>query len=41
VTLRAQVHGERDYIIQEVKIDFVKTEGDWLITRAETVRTLR
>lgn len=41
VTMRAQLHGERDYIIQELKIDFVKIEGDWLITRAETVRTLR
>jgi hypothetical protein len=41
VTLRAQMHGDRDYIIQELKIDFAKIEGDWLITRAETVRTLR
>ena len=41
VTLRAQLHGERDYIVQELKIDFIKTGGEWLISRAETVRTLR
>ena len=27
--------------VQELKIDFARIEGDWLITRAETVRTLR
>jgi len=41
VTMRAQIHGDRDYIIQELKIDLARIEGDWLITRAETVRTLR
>jgi hypothetical protein len=41
VTLRAQIQGERDYIVQELKIEFVKIGGEWLIRRAETVRTLQ
>jgi hypothetical protein len=41
VTLRAQMHGERDYIVQELKIEFIKSDGEWLIRRAETVRTLQ
>lgn len=40
VTLEAAVSGERDAIVQELKISFQKIEGVWLITRIETVRTV-
>ncbi|MGH7950570.1 MAG: hypothetical protein ACREFE_01420 [Limisphaerales bacterium] len=40
VTLEVNVAGERDPIVQELKITFQKLDGDWLITRLETVRTL-
>ncbi|HEY5043448.1 MAG TPA: hypothetical protein VIK53_15765 [Verrucomicrobiae bacterium] len=40
VTVDAAVSGQRDAIVQELKISFQKTQGDWLITRIETVRTL-
>jgi len=41
VTVDAAVSGERDAIVQELKISFQKTEDGWLITRLETVRPLR
>jgi len=41
VTVDAAVSGERDAIVQELKISFQKTEDGWLITRLETVRPLQ
>jgi hypothetical protein len=41
VTVDAAVSGERDAIVQELKITFQKMEDGWLITRLETVRTLQ
>ena len=40
LTLKARVAGERDTIIQELKIWLNKSEGDWRIYRLETVKTL-
>jgi len=38
VTVEAAISGERDAIVQELKISFQKTDDGWLITRLETVR---
>jgi hypothetical protein len=41
LTLKCNVSGEPDFLVQELKLLFTKTNGDWLISRAETVKTLR
>ncbi|HEV2320143.1 MAG TPA: nuclear transport factor 2 family protein [Verrucomicrobiae bacterium] len=38
VTLDVKVSGERDAIIQELNISFRKIEGQWLISKVETVQ---
>jgi hypothetical protein len=38
VTLDAKVSGERDAIIQELNISFQKIDGQWLISKVETVQ---
>ena len=38
VTVDATVSGERDAIIQELKITFQKIDGHWLISKVETVQ---
>ena len=40
LTVKAQAAREKDVIVQEMKFTFQKIDGDWLITRVETVRTL-
>ena len=40
LTVKAQTASDKDFFVQEMKITFQKIEGDWLITRVETVRTL-
>ena len=40
LTVVANVAGEQDAIVQEMKFTFRKTDDGWLITRVETVRTL-
>jgi len=40
LTVEANVAGEHDSIVQELKFTFQKTDGEWLITHIETVRTL-
>ncbi|MGH7941062.1 MAG: hypothetical protein ACREE6_02095 [Limisphaerales bacterium] len=40
VTLDATVSGEHDAIIQELKINFQKTGGQWLINKVETVQNV-
>lgn len=40
-TLKARMAGENELIVQELKITFKKIKGDWLITRVETVKTLK
>ena len=38
VAVKVQAAGQKDFIAQEVKFNFQKIGGDWLITRVETVR---
>jgi hypothetical protein len=40
LTLQAKVAGERDQIVQELKLLLNKVEGSWKIQRVETVKTL-
>ena len=40
LTLKARAAGERDIIIQELKVWMNKAEGNWRIYRLETVKTL-
>lgn len=40
LTVRARTTGDRDDYIQELRFTFQKTEGDWFITRIQTVKTL-
>ena len=40
LTVQANISGESDSIVQEMKFTLQKTDGQWLITRVETVRTL-
>ncbi|HVU27296.1 MAG TPA: hypothetical protein VHG71_06110 [Verrucomicrobiae bacterium] len=40
VTVDVEISGERDAIVQEMKFTFQKMDGNWLITKIETVRTL-
>jgi hypothetical protein len=40
LTVEARVSGEQDLIVQEMKFTLQKTDGEWLVTRVETVRTL-
>jgi hypothetical protein len=39
-TMDATISGERDAIIQELNITFQKTDGQWLISRVETVQAV-
>jgi hypothetical protein len=39
LTLEATIPGEPDPIVQEMKFTLQKTDGEWLITRIESVRT--
>jgi hypothetical protein len=41
LTGEASVPGQRDLFVQELKFFFRKIEGDWLMVRVETVRTLK
>jgi hypothetical protein len=40
LTGKARVPGDRDLLVQELKFTLQKIDGDWLIVRIETVRTL-
>jgi hypothetical protein len=40
MTLLGDVNDEKNFISQELKVSFRKTEGVWLITHVETVKTL-
>ncbi len=40
LTARIFISGDKDFIIQEIKISLRKIEGEWLIYRLETVKTL-
>jgi hypothetical protein len=38
-TVKVQAAGQKDFFVQEVKFTFRKIDGDWFITRVETVHT--
>lgn len=40
-TARVNAGDSKDFGLQEMKFQFRKIDGDWLITRAETVKTLQ
>ncbi len=40
LTAKATVKAERDFGVPELRMQMVKTDGHWLITRVETVKTL-
>jgi acyl CoA:acetate/3-ketoacid CoA transferase alpha subunit len=40
LTVEANISGERDSVVREMKFTLRKTDGQWFITRVETVRTL-
>jgi hypothetical protein len=40
LTAEGRVKGEKDLYVQEMKVLFKKIEGEWRITRVETVKTL-
>jgi hypothetical protein len=40
LTAKANVAGESDFVVQELKFTFKKIGRDWLISRVETVKTL-
>jgi hypothetical protein len=40
LTAKGKVSGERDWLVQELQFTLQKVNGDWLISRAETVKTL-
>jgi hypothetical protein len=39
-TLRVQAADRQDFFVQEMRFQFQQVAGNWLITRAETVKTL-
>jgi len=41
LTAKAAVPGQKDFEVQEMKFVLKKINGEWLITRAETVKTFR
>jgi hypothetical protein len=41
LTVRARLPSDPEGAILEMKLTFQKRDGDWLITRAETIKTLR
>ncbi len=40
-TGKVTVPGRKDFSVQELRFEFQKLDGDWLIRRVETVKTLR
>jgi hypothetical protein len=41
LTLQVRISGEQDMIVQEMKVTLRKIDGDWLVTKVETVRALQ
>ncbi len=41
LTARADVPGSKNVEVQELKLELHRIDGHWLVTRVETVRTLR
>jgi len=40
LTAEARVAGERDFFLQELRLQLILVKRDWLVTRVETVKTL-
>jgi hypothetical protein len=40
LTVRAWISGDKDPLVEEMRFTFSKMEGDWLINKIETVKTL-
>jgi len=40
LTVKVGTARDKDFYVQEMNITLQKIEGDWLITRVETIRTL-
>ncbi|HXF09303.1 MAG TPA: hypothetical protein VN625_00870 [Desulfuromonadaceae bacterium] len=40
LTVKAQPDGQKDFIVQQMRFTFRKMNGEWLVTRIETVRAL-
>jgi hypothetical protein len=41
LTLNGKVSGESDPIVQQLKFNLKKIDGEWLITKVQTIKTLR
>lgn len=41
LTVKGKIPDDKDFLVQEMKITLKKTDGTWLITRVETVKTLQ
>ena len=41
LTMKAQINGEPDLIVQELRLTMKRQSGEWLIDRIETVKSLR
>lgn len=41
LTVRGRTPAEKDFLVQELQVDFKKIGRRWLINRAETIKTLR
>lgn len=41
LTVKAKIPDEKDYLVWEMKFTLKKIDGEWLINRVETVRTLQ
>lgn len=40
VTVVADVNAEKDFILQELKLDLTRADGSWRVSRVETIRAL-
>ena len=41
LTAKARAADEKDFFVQEMKFTLKKTDGDWLISHVETIKTLQ
>jgi hypothetical protein len=41
LTLRGQTPSDRNYVVEEMKLNLKKTDGRWHVARVESVKTLR
>jgi hypothetical protein len=41
LTAKATQPGDRDFVVQEMKLEFVKQDGQWRLLKAAAIRTLK